>query len=239
MYNSTVIYKPIVEWKKIKNSTYIDEKGQETVKIIIGEKNNQDPQKRYLIEPIWTSMLNSMQENPGAYSVYIAPGSSPQLFVRCDHHLYLHNSEMCDLITSCKQKLQNIDTDILCGALAEYRKTKRDRKEDEPCIETAAKQVSAEYGQALTHEFIACLIADFFNDAYFEGDPTAAVMSNMTYDELKELALDSIYRQMIGGFADREKEEKIKNMKIDPDDLQGAIQDELFRRLITGRISGK
>lgn len=132
----------------------------------------------------------------------------------------------------------NIDTDILCGALAEYRQEKRKKKEEEPCIEAVTKQVSAEYGKPLTHEFIGCLIADFFNDAYFEGDPTAAVMSNLSYEELKNLALDSIYRQMIGAFQSKEKEETIKKMNIDPDDLQGAIQDELFRRLITGRIAG-
>lgn len=238
MHNSTIIYKPIIEWKKVKNSNYMDANEQDTVKIVIGERNSQDPKERYIIEPIWTSMLSDMQENPYAYTAYIAPGAYPQLFIRRDHHLFLHNSEMCELISSCKQKLQNIDTDILCGALAEYRQEKRKKKEEEPCIEAVTKQVSAEHGKSLTHEFIGCLIADFFNDAYFEGDPTAAVVSNLSYEELKNLALDSIYRQMIGAFQSKEKEEAIKKMNIDPDDLQGAIQDELFRRLITGRIAG-
>lgn len=239
MHNHTIIYKPITEWKKVKNSSYMDVNEQETVKIVIGEYDRQNQTDRYLIEPIWVSLLNDMQENPDAYAVYVSPGAYPQLFVRRDHHLYLHNSEMRELVMQCKQILQNTDTDLLCGALAEYRQNKRKKKEAERCIEETTGQVSAALGKSLTHEFIGCLIADFFNDAYFEGDPTAAVMSNLSYEELKNLAMDAIYRQMIGVFPNEETETMIRSQHIDPDDLQGAIQDELFRRLITGRIAGK
>ena len=90
----------------------------------------------------------------------------------------------------------------------------------------------------MLHEFVASVICDFFNEAYTEGDPTAQTLTSLSYEELKVLALDSIFLEMTGTYPDKERENFLKEMEIEKDDLSAAIQDELFRRLITGRIVG-
>lgn len=239
MYNSTTIYKPITGWKKVKNGDSVDEDGREIVKLAIGERLSKDGKKSYVTVPVWKDMLKVLMANPECFEVYVAPGSYPQLYIKRDHTLCVFSKEMTDLIAACKEQLANVDSDLLCGALVEFRAVQRAKKEDEINLSAVTSLVSDALKKPVLHEFVASVISDFFNDAYTDGDQTAAVMSGFCYEELKDLALDSITMQMTGTYPNAERKEFLEEAGIELDDLQPAILDELLRRLITGRINGE
>lgn len=238
MYNSTTIYKPITGWKKVKNGESVDADGREIVKLAIGERISKDGKKSYVTVPVWKDILNILRAEPDNFSVYVAPGSYPQLYIKRDHSLCVYSEEIANLIASCKEQMNNVDSDLLCGALNEFRATKRAKKEKEPNISAVTALISEALGKPILHEFIASIICDFFNDAYTDGDQTAAVLSGLSYEELKDLALDSITLQMTGTYPNEDRKQFLSVAEVDLDELQPAIQDELLRRLITGRIAG-
>ena len=113
MYNSTKIYKPITGWKKVKNGEFMGEDGRDAVKLAIGERIGKDEKKSYISVPIWKDMLKLLLSDPKSFSVYVAPGGYPQLYIKQDHGLCVYNAEMAELISFCKEQLQNVESDIL------------------------------------------------------------------------------------------------------------------------------
>lgn len=237
MHNTTTIYQSITGWKKVKNGTYVDENGRNVVRVIVGEVRGEDEKVSYIVEPFWEDILHSIINNANAFSIQVSPGGYPQVFARRDHRLVMHNQAMMKLIPACKDTLQDVDTDYLCGALAEIRKSKRGKKEDEKNICMLEQQVSDAIGRPVLHDFIAYVNSDFFNDAYSDADPTAAAMSGLSYDELKDCAMDAIFYEMTDEFP-QGREEVLEDLEVSKENLQDAVKDELLRRLITGRISG-
>lgn len=225
----------ISEWKQVSDKAFFYE-GEErpAVRIGIGEIDQPDGTKQYVIEPFYEDILPLIDKN--AVTVYIDLYAEPMVVLESHGNLIIHNANVKILkeetVEALDEKVVTIGNQL--KSLAELRNNIQARNGIGPNTKALREILSDGLNKKVSYNFIRLVLKEMYNpiDA---GNELSMKMLGFSNEELVRVKSGLINKELTDGTSIQPTSQLLMD-GFSYDDIKEAYEKEVCRRFYDGVI---
>lgn len=229
---------PTKEWKAdLSNKKKDEATGRDVVSIYVGDRINAANERSPVLEDFYLDEIQSIIAEPKKYQIFTSAGSIPQLCVMSGGRIIDHNYQMHLLKMAYHNILNGISKESMCNALTESCMP-NNKSSDTKAIRSIQHKFSGITGMYVSNRFVKALVIEHFRADYSEEieSPLADRLSGYSLKELKNIA-NEINQCHWNVNAKKNQIEKLKEtFNANPKDIEEALKEELYLRLLLGKL---
>lgn len=231
------MYKPVTGWLKFDP---VEGQNPDITMLAIGEAVYTDKTSEYVKEPIYTALLEDIQEDRRMYAIHVLAGKIPQLFITSQGSILLHNEDMETLVSAAREVMDALSSEnvsLICDAELECGPNTAPSQRYS-LMEVTAK-ISRQLDMELPAEFVRSLVCETITKLNAgEVTPVAKYLAGLDSVVITQIAGElnkSILTKKVSG---KMTTDIIKKLNTNPNTLYKALRNELFIRTATHRMHG-
>lgn len=226
------------DWKAdLDNKKKDSATGKDVVSVYIGDRFDAANHKDPIFEDFYLDVLKDLISDPSKYVIFTSAGSIPQLCVLSAGRIVDHNYQIFLLKMTFHGILNGLDKELMCDALTESCVSGAKVADSKSIIKIQNEFLDVT-GMNVSSRLVKALVIEHFRADYSEEacSPVADRLSGYPLSDLRSLAEETnkwhwhVQRDL------RSLGILKKDLNASPKDVEKALKDELYLRLLFGKL---